>query len=170
MITRPTSKNGWIDEYLTLVPEQELLAGFKDQTPRSLELFHSLSEEQLLFRYDEGKWNIKEIIVHIMDTERVFCYRALRFARNDKTELAGFDHDIFTENSLATERSLGSMLEEYAVVRTATVAMFNNFDPSVLTNRGVVGGTEMAVDAIGYFILGHERRHVNVILERYLKK
>src|SRR5690606_4823805 len=104
----------------------------------SLKLFSSLTEEQLAFRYAEGKWNIKEIIVHLMDTERVFAYRALRFARNDKTELPGYDENLFAQNSFAFDRSIRSLLEEYIVVRIATVALFSYFDAGVLENRGTV--------------------------------
>ncbi|HEY8405009.1 MAG TPA: DinB family protein [Flavobacteriales bacterium] len=169
MIKKPTSSNGWLDQYLDLVTEDDLITGFKNQTSESLEFFSGLTEEQLLYRYEEGKWNIKELLVHMMDAERVFCYRALRFARYDQTVLAGYSHNDYVMNSKASERSIRSLLEEYAVVRTATVALFSNFAPEVLDNRGVANGVDMCVAAIGFAILGHERHHLQVIREKYLK-
>jgi hypothetical protein len=169
MISKPTTPNGWLDKYMELVTEEDLITGFKNQTPQTLQFLSSLTEEQLLYRYAEGKWNIKEIILHIIDTERVFSYRALRFARFDKTELPGYDENLFASNSKATDRSIRSLLEEYAVVRTATVALFSNFDPSVLENRGMANGFEMSVAALGFAALGHERHHLQIIEERYLQ-
>lgn len=168
MITKPTSANGWLDKYLNLVTEDDLIAGFKNQTPESLQFYSQLTEEQLHYRYAEGKWNIKEILLHTIDTERIFCYRALRFARFDKTELPGYDENLFASNSNATGRNIRSLLEEYAVVRTATVALFSNLDASVLDNRGIANGVDMSVAALGFAILGHERHHLRIIQERYL--
>ncbi len=168
MISKPSSVNGWLDKYIALVSEQDLITGFKNQTPESLQFYSSLTEEQLLYRYAEGKWNIKEIILHTIDTERVFGYRALRFARFDKTELPGYDHDDYVLKSNASERSIRSLLEEYAVARTATVALFSNFEASTMDNRGVANGVEMCVSALGFSILGHERHHLKIVRERYL--
>jgi len=170
MITKPQSSNGWLDKYIALVPENNLIEGLKKQTEISLQLYSSLSEEQLLFRYAEDKWNIKEIIVHLMDTERVFGYRALRFSRNDKTELPGYDENLFAQNSYATERSIGSLIEEYVVVRTSTVALFSNLKPETLENRGIANGIDMCGAALGSSILGHEIHHISIIHERYLGK
>lgn len=170
MISKPTSANGWLDKYIELVTEEDLITGFKNQTPESLQFYSQLSEEQLLYRYAEGKWNIKEIILHTIDTERVFSYRALRFARFDKTELAGYDHNDYVIQSKASDRSIRSLLEEYAVVRTATVALFSNLEPAVMDNRGVANGVEMCVSALGFSILGHERHHLRIIHERYLNQ
>jgi len=168
MITKPPYHNSWLDKYIALVDEDDLITGFKNQTPESLQFYAQLTEEQLLHRYAEGKWNIKEIVLHLIDTERVFGYRALRFARADKTELPGYDENLFAENSFATERSIGSLLEEYAIVRTATVALFSNFKPEVLNNRGMANGFEMSVSALGFAILGHEKHHLQIVRERYL--
>lgn len=168
MITKPQSSNGWLDKYIELVDENNLIEGLKKQTEVSLELYSSLNEEQLLFRYADGKWNIKEIILHTLDTERVFCYRALRFARKDETELPGYDENLFAANSYATERTIGSLLEEYVVVRTATVALFSNMQPKTLEYRGVANKINMSVAALGFAILGHERHHIQIIHERYL--
>ncbi len=168
MIRKPKTGNGWVDRYIALVPEDLLLEGLKRQTQESLSLFSSLSEDQLLFRYAEGKWTIKEMLLHLIDTERIFTYRALAFARKDTTSLPGYDENIYAANSHANERDIKNLLEEYIVVRTCTVATFSGFPISSLNNRGIANNVEMSVSSIGFAILGHEMHHINVINERYL--
>jgi hypothetical protein len=125
-------------------------------------------EEKLSYRYAEGKWTIKEIMAHLIDDERIYAYRALRFARNDQTELPGFDQDDYAIESAANERSLDDLLEEFAAVRRSTIALFNSFDERVWTRSGVASGNVMSVRAAAYHIAGHELRHLNIIKERYL--
>ena len=121
-----------------------------------------------MFRYAEGKWTIKEILMHIVDDERVYAYRALRFARNDKTELPGFEQDDYARYSGANERSVGDILEEFATVRCATVSLFQGFDSAALVRSGIADGQVMSVRAAAYHIAGHELRHLNIVKERYL--
>lgn len=132
---------------------------------------YSLPEEKLYYRYAEGKWSIKEILVHIIDDERIFAYRALRYARFDKTELPGFDPDDYAFYSDANERSLESIFEEYEAVRNSTIAMFNGFPEEVFMRSGTSVGNinNRTVRALAYHIAGHELRHIMVIKERYLK-
>ena len=127
------------------------------------ELIHSLSEEKLLYRYAPGKWTIKEILVHIIDDERIYSYRALRFARNDRTELPGFEQDDYTAESNANERSLDSIFEEYEAVRKATIALFNGLDNEALLRRGKADGNEDTVRALAYHIAGHELHHIHFV-------
>ncbi|MEX0313068.1 MAG: DinB family protein, partial [Allomuricauda sp.] len=133
-----------------------------------------LPEKKLYYRYAEGKWTIKEILVHLIDDERIFAYRALRYARNDQTPLHGFDQDKYAQYSEANARSLKNIFDEYEVVRKATIALFQNlpndcfkrggegvdFDGSIINKRTVRG--------LAYHIAGHELRHFNIIKERYL--
>lgn len=133
-----------------------------------------LPAEKLYHRYEENKWTIKEILVHLIDDERIFAYRALRYARNDQTPLHGFDQDAYAKYSNANERSLESIFEEYEVVRKATIALFQylpndcflrggegiDYDGSIINKRTVRG--------LAYHIAGHELRHFNIIKERYL--
>jgi hypothetical protein len=128
----------------------------------------AVPEEKLSYRYAEGKWTIKEIMAHLIDDERIYAYRALRFARNDQTELPGFDQDDYAIESAANERSLDDLLEEFAAVRRSTIALFNSFDERVWTRSGVASGNVMSVRAAAYHIAGHELRHLNIIKERYL--
>jgi uncharacterized damage-inducible protein DinB len=128
-----------------------------------------LSEEQGNYAYDKKKWTIKELLVHVMDTERIFCERALRFARKDKTELPGFDHDIFVLNSNANQRTLKDILKEYKAIRKSTLALFKNFTPEMLEQGGIANGNKLTVHSIGFTISGHELHHLNVVKAKYLK-
>ena len=138
------------------------------------EFIFSLPKEKLVYRYAPDKWTIKEILVHLIDDERIFAYRALRYARNDDTPLHGFDQDLYAVYSKANERSLDSIFDEYEWVRKSTIALFEylpeesfmragegiDFDGSIMNKRTVRG--------LAYHIAGHELRHFNIIKERYL--
>jgi uncharacterized damage-inducible protein DinB len=134
----------------------------------------SLPKEKLKYRYAEGKWTIKEILVHLIDDERIFAYRALRYARNDRTPLHGFDQDEYAKFSDANSRSLESIFEEYEWVRKSTIALFK-YLPEESFTRGGEGidhdGSiinKRTVRGLAYHIAGHELRHFNIIKERYL--
>lgn len=118
--------------------------------------------------YAPGKWTVRDIIQHITDGERVFAYRALRFARKDRTELPGFDENLFAENTGANQRPLEQALEELRLVRLSTIALFKTFDDEALRCTGVMSKTELPVLALGYTIVGHQRHHFGVLQERYL--
>jgi uncharacterized damage-inducible protein DinB len=155
--------------YIGLLPDDGLiLKHLEDNLAATTEFMRALPIETLTYRYAEGKWTIKEILAHLIDDERIYAYRALRFARNDQTELPGFEQDDYALESGANERSLDDLLEEFAIVRRSTIALFNSFDDHVLTRSGVASGNVMSVRAAAYHIAGHELRHVNIIKERYL--
>jgi len=155
--------------YIGLLPDDGLiLKHLADNLRATVDFVRALPEEKLLYRYAEGKWTIKEILAHLIDDERIYAYRALRFARNDQTELPGFEQDAYALESGANERPLEEMLEEFATVRRSTIALFNSFDDRVLTRSGVASGNVMSVRAAAYHIAGHELRHLNIIKERYL--
>jgi len=130
--------------------------------------YESIPDDKLKFSYVEGKWTVKEIISHLIDAERVFCYRAMRFARKDNTPLAGFDENEYAVYSKANNRSISALLEEYRTVRQSTISLFKSFDNDMLISRGVAGGGEVSVRALGFLIIGHEKHHSNIIRERYL--
>jgi uncharacterized damage-inducible protein DinB len=155
--------------YIGLLPDDGLiLKHLEDNLRATTEFLRRLPEEKLIYRYAEGKWTIKEILAHHIDDERIYSYRALRFARNDKTELPRFEQDDYAPESGANQRSLDDLLDEFAAVRESTIALFNSFDERVLTRAGVASGNLMSVRAIAYHIAGHELRHMNIIRERYL--
>ncbi len=155
--------------YIGLLPDDGLVLKYlQDNLHATKNLILSLPAEKPAYRYAAGKWTIKEILVHISDDERIYAYRALRFARNDKTELPGFEQDDYARYSGANARSLDDILEELTTVRNATISLFNSFDNEALTRAGVANGNIMSVRAAAYHLAGHELHHINIIKERYL--
>jgi uncharacterized damage-inducible protein DinB len=161
--------------YMDLMADDgKVLEHLRDNFQTIKEYICSLPEELLYFRYAEGKWTIKEILVHLIDDERIFAYRALRNARNDETPVHGFEQDDYAKYSGANERSLDSIFEEYEAVRQATITLFQ-FLPEASFLRSGAGIDEhgevvnkRTVRAYAYHIAGHELRHFNIIKERYV--
>jgi hypothetical protein len=120
------------------------------------------------FRYEEGKWTIKEVIQHIIDTERIFGYRALRISRNDQTPLPGFEENDYAANTDANNRGLQGLLTELAIVRESTLVLFKSFSEEQLKRMGIVSNKEISVRAIGFILIGHQKHHQKVFQERYL--
>jgi uncharacterized damage-inducible protein DinB len=155
--------------YIGLLPDDGLiLKHLEDNLRATTDFMRAVPEEKLSYRYAKDKWTIKEILAHLIDDERIYAYRALRFARNDQTELPGFEQDAYAVESGANERSHDDLLEEFAAVRKSTIALFNSFDDRVFIRSGVASGNVMSVRAVAYHIAGHELRHLNIIKERYL--
>lgn len=120
------------------------------------------------FRYAEGKWTIKDIIQHIIDTERIFSYRALRISRNDKTPLPGFEENDYVENTNANARSIQELLTEMATVRQSTLLLFKSFTEEQLQLMGTASNHPISVRAIGFLAIGHQKHHQRIFKERYL--
>jgi len=155
--------------YIGLLPDDGLvLEHLRENAAETRRLLSPLPEEKLLYRYAEGKWTIKEVVQHITDDERIFAYRALRFARGDGTELPGFDQDDYAKASGANGRSIGSLLDEFDTVREGTISLFEGLGDETHLLSGVASGNPMSVRAIAYHIAGHELRHLNIIREQYL--
>jgi len=157
--------------YMKLLPTDGLiLKHLRDNFLMVKELVYSLPEEKLLYRYAPGKWSIKETLVHIVDDERIFAYRALRFARNEQLNLIGFDQDEYARYSEADSRDLDNIFDEYEAVRRSTIALFNGLPEDSLMRLGHGTGTfnDATVRALAYHIAGHELHHYNLIRERYL--
>jgi hypothetical protein len=155
--------------YMKWVPDDGmLLAHLQENFEVVKRLILSLPEEKLLFRYAEDKWTIKEMLVHIIDDERIYSYRALRFARHDQTELPGFGQDDYVPYSCANSRSIESIMQEYATVRQATITLFGSFDEAALLRDGIANHHRVTVRALGYHIAGHELHHLHLLKEKYL--
>ncbi len=159
----------YFNHYVNLANDTDVITSLKNSYNATKELLSDVTDEQANLAYGEGKWTIKELLVHILDTERIFCERALRFARNDKTDLPGFNHDDFVIASDATKRSLKSIMKEYKTIRKSTIALFKNFTPAMLEKSGTANKNKMTVLSVGYIIAGHDTHHRNVLVERYLK-
>ncbi|WP_195806619.1 DinB family protein [Winogradskyella helgolandensis] len=145
-----------------------IVDGLKQNLDDLVSFYSNIPQEKHNYAYAEGKWTIKDVLLHTIDTERVFAYRALRIARQDKTPLAGFEQNDYVDYAFAANRSIESLLEEYRAVRQATITLFSSFDTDVLPLVGEASGFPISVRAIGYIIMGHENHHVKIIKERYL--
>ncbi|MDB4851367.1 DinB family protein [Flavobacteriaceae bacterium] len=138
------------------------------ETGNHLEQFATtISKEKELYVYAEGKWTFKQLLVHVIDTERIFNYRALRFARNDSTELQGFDHDFYNENVAANSQELQELIDEFKSVRASSISLFKSFSEEVLLRKGSASGNIISVRAIGFLISGHQKHHLKIFKERY---
>jgi uncharacterized damage-inducible protein DinB len=174
MRTIPKPKTGeyasYAIMYIDLLPDDgRVLEHLQGNLAVIQTLVRGLPTDKLTTPWAASEWTIQEILVHIIDDERIYSYRALRSARNDTTELPGFDQELFAAASNANERSLNDILEEYAAVRAATIALFQNLREDVFTRASVANGHAMSVRAAAYHIAGHELHHVNSIREHYLQ-
>lgn len=161
----------YAEMYIKLVPEDGSVLKHLENNFQAVKNFiYALPEEKMLYKYSENKWTIKEILVHIIDDERIYAYRALCFARNEKQFLPGFDQDSYTRYSGANERDLNNIFAEYEAVRRATISLFNGLPKDALLRKGVGSTTyhSATVRALAYHIAGHEQRHINIIKEKYL--
>lgn len=158
----------YIQRYLDLIPSENWVKELKKVGEKTISLYSYLTEEQSKFAYAEGKWTLKEVLLHLSDTERVFQYRILAFARGEKSELPGFDEENYAANSFANGRSLESLLEEYQLVRNSSLILLETLNPSVLNNIGTANRNQISVETICKLIVGHNIHHLNVVEERYL--
>jgi len=155
--------------YVKLTGEEELIPLLKQSKEVLLRLCVGLTESQVVYRYEEGKWSIKDLIQHLSDSERVFAYRAMRFARNDQQELPGFEQDDYVAQANADTQTLYRLLEEFSNIRTSTINLYSSLDEEKLIKKGISNKNEMSVEMIGYIISGHTLHHAKIIEERYLK-
>ena len=133
-----------------------------------MDLVRSIPESTGDLAYDKGKWTIKEVIQHLIDSERIFSYRALRFARMDKTDLPGFEQNDYVPASKASNRSLASLMNEFKSVRNATIDLFKSLNNEMLKSIGTANGFPFSAEAVGYITAGHCFHHADIIRERYL--
>lgn len=161
--------NRYYKAYIDCATDFNIVEGLKQNLVAVTDFYSSIPEQKHDFAYAKDKWSIKDILLHIIDTERIFVYRALRIARQDKTSLAGFEQDDYVVSAKSSSRSLVNILEEYKAVRQATIALYQSFDSNALEQIGEASGSPISVRAIGYIITGHENHHNQVIFERYLK-
>jgi hypothetical protein len=155
----------------TVSAEYTLLEELEISLHRFIKFVQHIPLEKFDYRYAEGKWTIKEIIQHLMDTERIFAYRALRFARMDQTHLPGFDEDAYAlvVNPKANQRKLQEMLTEFTLIRQSTLALFQTFSEFELQQGGIASEAYISVRAIGFVLIGHQNHHQLIFEERYLK-
>lgn len=156
--------------YINLAEGDELIESLKKQTRIFFRFLEKIPKKKRNFRYADDKWTIKEVLQHIIDSERIFAYRALCFARKDETSLPGFDEKIYVENAKTENRKWKEIINEFLVVRWSTEALFDSFDAEQLESGGTANGKSNYVLGIGFIIAGHANHHINVIKEKYLNK
>jgi hypothetical protein len=153
--------------YVEHVKNYDVLHALKLSSAETLKLVKSLPENKGDYKYAPDKWTIKELLCHMMDTERILAYRALRFARNDQTPLAGFEENDYAPQANAGNRVLQEIAEEMDRLRLTTIDLFKNFTPEMLTRSGLANNLELSVVNLGYIIAGHESHHRAILRERY---
>ena len=154
--------------YINQVTEDELAEAFDKESASFIRFLDTIPAEKYDYRYAEDKWTIKEVLQHIIDAERIFSYRALRFARKDKTPLPGFDENSFAAASKADARNWDKLVEEFKVVRRSSELLFHSFDEEQLQSDGISSNASNYVLALGFILIGHTMHHQKIIKERYL--
>jgi hypothetical protein len=154
-------------KYVSLIPEGDIVAILDKQPTELMALLSTRKEADGDFRYAPGKWSVKEVLGHVIDTERVFSYRALRIARNDQTPMEGFEQDDYVKYGPFGQCSLARLVEEFKSVRLATLSLFRGLGEAAWVRRGVANKNGVSVRAIAYIIAGHELHHRNILKEKY---
>jgi uncharacterized damage-inducible protein DinB len=167
---RPQSNDyaPYYGKYVMLVPDGNFLEILESQIQEMKQLLEPLTDQQADFRYAPGKWSIKETLGHINDAERIFAVRILRIARGDQTPLPGFEQDDFVKVSNASSRKLADLLEEFAAIRRASIALIRSLDDASWLRRGTASGNEVTVLAIAFIIAGHALHHHIIFEKQYL--
>jgi hypothetical protein len=157
----------YYEKYIALVSGNDAVNALETQCSRTMQFFAGRSEREGNFRYAPDKWTVKDVLGHISDSERIFAYRALRIARADQTALPGFEQDDYVKRGGFNDRTLASLIEEFASVRSATVALFRSLDKDAWLRRGTANNCEISVRALAFITAGHELHHGGILQERY---
>ena len=160
--------NPYFSSYITSLGDTELILGLKDNLESSLAFFENIDADKFSYAYEEGKWTIKDVIQHIIDSERIFGYRALCFARGESQNLPGFEQDDYNIAANTSAKSKDVLIAEYKSARKATIDLFSGLPDDTLKRVGKASGNEMSARAAGFLIIGHENHHLNVIKEKYI--
>jgi hypothetical protein len=155
-------------KYVALVPDGDFLEILKKQLHEMRPLLEPLSEQQADFRYEPGKWSIKESLGHVNDTERIFAYRLLRIARGDQTPLPGFEQDDYVKTANSSRRKLSDLLDEFSAVRQASISLLRSLDAAAWLRRGTASEKQISVTALAFILLGHALHHQQIFEKSYL--
>jgi hypothetical protein len=165
---RPDEYASYYGSYIDLVPAGPILATLARQSEETHALLSPLDEARAGHRYAPGKWSVKQVLGHLVDTERIFAYRGLCIGRGDTTPLPGMDQDVYVDGANFDQQSLAQLLDQLLIQRRATLALFASFDDAVSERRGIANQLEITARAFPYIIAGHELHHLRVLRERYL--
>jgi hypothetical protein len=165
---QPDEYNSFYERYISLVPSGDVVATLTAQWTKTAGLLTGLPEERGSHRYAPGKWSIKEMIGHMIDTERIMAYRAMRIARGDATPLAGFEQDDYVRNANFDSEKLAGLVDEFAAVRRSTTLLFEHMHADAFTRRGVANTNPISARALAWIIAGHELHHRAILEQKYL--
>jgi len=157
----------YYDKYVSIVSGDDIANVLETQRLQTMQLFAGRSERDGNFRYAADKWTVKEVLGHVNDTERIFTYRALRIARGDQTPLSGFEQDDYVRSAGSNERPLANLVEEFAHIRSASLALFRSFGKDEWVRRGTASNNGVTVRALAFITAGHELHHRRILEERY---
>lgn len=155
-------------KYLSWIQDENVIYLLKKDHNNTCDFLRSIPEEKHNYTYRPGKWTIKQILLHLMDVERVFVYRALRFSRSDPTDLAGFDQDDYIENGSLEHVSFSSLYDGWDIMRKSTIIFYEMLSPNAMQRTGRAMGLEFTPESIGYILVGHTKHHISIIKEKYL--
>ncbi len=165
---QPGEYNPYYDRYISLVKSDDIVAVLEAQAPETIALLKSAGAKAD-FRYEPGKWSVKEVLGHVNDTERIMTYRAVRIARGDKTPIEGFEQDDYIRGGNFSERTLVDLIDEFAAIRQATLTFFRHLDPNAAARIGTANKDAISARALPFIIAGHELHHRRILEEKYLK-
>ncbi|MFD1957168.1 DinB family protein [Paenibacillus thailandensis] len=170
MIAKPQQGeyNPFYDTYIGKIPEGDLIAVLERQQEETVKLLGELPEDKHLYRYAPDKWTLKEVLGHIIDNERIMSFRMMCIAYGEQKPLPGYDQDEYMASDPYAGCTLPQLLEEYKLVRQATIALLKRLPEKLLANRGTANGGPASARAFAYIIAGHELHHMSIIKERYL--
>ncbi len=168
--TKPTKSEflPYYERYISLVPDGDVVSTLTNQIGETLALLRGLPASSSTYRYAPGKWSVSELVGHMIDSERIFTGRALRFGRNDPTPIPGFEQDDYVRNSSFDAYPLSELASELEAVRQSTVFLFRHMNEEAWTRRGIANNAEVSVRALAFIIAGHELHHREIVLTRYL--
>lgn len=160
--------SGHFGNYIKQAGDGQMIENLEISLHEFIRFVQNIPMDKFDYRYAEGKWTIKDIIQHVIDTERIFAYRALRFSRNDKTPLPSFEENDYAENTDSNKRSIQDLLTEFSAVRHSTLLFYKSLSEEQLKRIGTASNNPISVRALGFVLIGHQKHHQKVFEERYL--
>jgi DinB superfamily len=169
-MSRPTTQDypSFYHTYVSKVEGEQIKEILKQSLNELQKALSSIPADKEEYSYAEAKWSVKELLQHCVDTERIFAYRALCFARGEKQSLPGFDENDYSRMASVVHRKLSDLIEEWLLIRKSSIALFESFTPEMLSSSGVANGNSITVNSIGFIIAGHGLHHIKILAERYL--
>jgi len=162
--------NIYYHRYISMIEDDDIIVVLEEQRKTSEKFLKTFTEKQGNYSYEAGKWTVKEVLGHLIDNERIMAYRALAFARGEKQSLPGYEQEDYVAESNFNKRSLDDLINEFKTVRESNINLFKSFDEEILNRSGTASESEVTVLSLIYIIAGHEKHHMKILKERYMKK